>query len=371
MPIRIAFHAPMKSPNHPVPSGDRRMARAFMKLLRDLGHEVELATPFRSFEREGDHARQIEIRDAALAEARRMIEDSAFRPDLWFTYHAYHKAPDWIGPGVTRAMGIPYVVAEASIAGKQAGGPWASGHAATLEGLAHASHLLAMTRVDLAGLEHHLPDVPATLFPPFLDARRYHLAADRRRLAAIHTIDPDKQWLIAVAMMRDDVKRQSFELLAETFARLESDNVQLLLIGDGVARPEIEQMFVHIGDRVHFLGEQEPDEVAALLASCDLMLWPALREAYGMALLEAQAAGLPVVACDEGGVSDVVSHGETGFLVKGRDPAQLAEAAESLLVDHTRREMFARTARKRALDVHDATVAASRLAGVLATVTKR
>ena len=51
------------------------------------------------------------------------------RPRLWFTYHVYYKAPDWIGPRVARGLGIPYVVAEGSRAAKRAQGPWALGHA--------------------------------------------------------------------------------------------------------------------------------------------------------------------------------------------------------------------------------------------------
>ena len=51
--MRVAFYAPMKPPGHPVPSGDRRMARAFMALLDDLGHEVELASRLRTFDRDG------------------------------------------------------------------------------------------------------------------------------------------------------------------------------------------------------------------------------------------------------------------------------------------------------------------------------
>ena len=51
--MRVAFYAPMKPPDHPLPSGDRRMARAFMDLLASLGHEVELASRFRSYDRRG------------------------------------------------------------------------------------------------------------------------------------------------------------------------------------------------------------------------------------------------------------------------------------------------------------------------------
>ena len=72
-------------------------------------------------------------------------------PSLWFTYHVYYKAPDWLGPAVSAALGIPYVIAEASYAEKRAGGPWAIGHEAAAEAIAHARLVLSPSRDDVAG----------------------------------------------------------------------------------------------------------------------------------------------------------------------------------------------------------------------------
>ena len=133
--MRIAFYAPLKPPTHPVPSGDRRMARLLMAALSQAGHRVELAHRLRSRDGTGDPARQAEI----AAMGRRAAEDlirryrarpAAERPEAWFTYHLYYKAPDWLGPSVADALGIPYLVAEASHAAKRATGPWAMGHEA-------------------------------------------------------------------------------------------------------------------------------------------------------------------------------------------------------------------------------------------------
>ena len=118
-PRRIAFYAPLKAPTHPTPSGDRRMARLLMQTLELAGAKVELASDFRSYDGQGDPARQKALRAtgdilaAELIERYRAREDSA-RPTAWFTYHLYHKAPDWIGPKVAAALDIPYLVAEAS-----------------------------------------------------------------------------------------------------------------------------------------------------------------------------------------------------------------------------------------------------------------
>jgi hypothetical protein len=115
--MRIAFYAPMKPPDYPSPSGDRRMARAFLAAFEQAGHEPIVASRLRTWQGEADAAglaqleadaeREAETRLAAYAAA------PASAPALWFTYHLYYKAPDWIGPRVATALSIPYVVAEA------------------------------------------------------------------------------------------------------------------------------------------------------------------------------------------------------------------------------------------------------------------
>src|SRR5437870_1402861 len=133
--MRIAFYAPLKPPDHPVPSGDRRVGQLFLAALRLAGHQPALASRFRSYEGRGDPLRQARL--AALGRGladrflRRCREVPESTPELWFTYHLYHKAPDWLGPTIAGALDIPYLVAEASDAPKQALGPWAAGqHAA-------------------------------------------------------------------------------------------------------------------------------------------------------------------------------------------------------------------------------------------------
>ncbi len=60
--MRIEFHAPLKHPGHPVPSGDRRMARLFVEALRRAGHDVRCGTRLRSHDGAGDARRQARIR---------------------------------------------------------------------------------------------------------------------------------------------------------------------------------------------------------------------------------------------------------------------------------------------------------------------
>ncbi|MFO1074124.1 MAG: glycosyltransferase family 4 protein [Geminicoccaceae bacterium] len=380
---RIAFYAPLKPAEHPVPSGDRRMARSLMALLASLGHEVETACRLRSYDRTGDARRQARLAGLGTRLAERLGQRYARRPAqvlpaCWFTYHVYHKAPDWLGPPIVRQLGIPYVVAEASIARKQAQGPWALGYEASRRAIAAADLVLALTRQDEEGLlAAGVPAARVTRFPPFLDTAPLRAAAAQRdaaraRLAAAHGLDPARPWLLAVAMMRADVKAISYHLLAQAMTALAETGFadrdwQLLLAGDGEARPAVEAAFAHL-PQARFLGLVPAGELPELHAAADLYAWPACNEAYGMAMLEAQAAGTPVVAGDEAGVPDILAHGETGLLVAPRDPLALAAAVATLLDDPARRHRLGRQAAQRTLAEHDVAVARGRLAQALAGI---
>ena len=348
--MRIAFYAPMKPPTHPVPSGDRRMAGLLVGALRHAGHEVSLASPLRSYDRTGDAQRQARIRRiAARVTQRYLARHHRHRPDLWFTYHVYHKAPDWIGPAVAERLAIPYVVADPIVSPSQAGGPWALGFDAATAAIAKADRLIAFDPIDIPAVDRlRKRDGSITPLPPFLDAPppRSSRPALRAALAATHGLDPDIPWLATVAMMRRDVKRESYRLLADALGRLRSKNWVLLIAGDGPARNEIEPLLQAAG-RVVFLGRVADAEITDLYHAADLAVWPALKEGYAMALVEAQACGLPVVAGFRPGIAQVIDDGQTGILTpEGNGPA-FAAAIGALLDDPQALAAMAGRARRR------------------------
>lgn len=106
-----------------------------------------------------------------------------------------------------------------------------------------------------------------------------------------------------------------------------------VLAGDGPERPRLEAQAreLELAERVVFLGHR--DDVPELLAACDLLVLPSLFEGLGLALLEAMAAGKPVVASAVGGIDEVVIDGETGLLVPPADPVALADAIRRILLD--------------------------------------
>ncbi|WP_189052586.1 glycosyltransferase family 4 protein, partial [Aliidongia dinghuensis] len=328
--MRIGFYAPLKPPDHPVPSGDRLVAQSLIRALGLAGHEVRVMSRLRSRDGRGDPVRQARLAAIACRQPDRILRrESAAPPELWFTYHLYHKAPDLIGPAVADRLRIPYVVAEASFAGKQAVGPWTAGHAAVQAALGRADAVIGLNPADAAGVLPLLAD-PGRYhaLPPFLDLAPFDAARAardeaRRALAAARGLDPALPWLVTVAMMRPGDKLASYRLLGSALARLTDRPWQLLVVGDGEARDEVMAALAPLEPRVAWLGALPPERVPACLAATDLLVWPALNEAWGMALLEAAAAGRPIVAGRVGGVPAIVVHGETGLLTPGGDAAAL------------------------------------------------
>jgi glycosyltransferase involved in cell wall biosynthesis len=120
---------------------------------------------------------------------------------------------------------------------------------------------------------------------------------------------------------------------------------------------------------VRFVGTQPPATVAALLAGADLFVWPAVAEVIGLALLEAQACGVPVVAGRRPGVAAIVDDGRTGRLTPPGDTAAFAAAVGALLDDPAGRAAMGQQARAHARERHDLASAARSLVEVLARVT--
>jgi glycosyltransferase involved in cell wall biosynthesis len=108
--------------------------------------------------------------------------------------------------------------------------------------------------------------------------------------------------------------------------------------------------------------------VAAWLRDSDIFLWPAIDEAFGMAFIEAQACGLPVVAGNAGGVGAVVASGRTGLLVPAGDIEAFAGAIRRLVADTDLRQRMAREAMAYVRAEHDLPAAAARIDAVLRRV---
>ncbi len=146
-------------------------------------------------------------------------------------------------------------------------------------------------------------------------------------------------------------------------------DVHFLLIGERSStkaesiefEQAIERRFAEqdLSSRLHRLGYC--DDVPHVLAEINLIVHPAHQEPFGRVLLEAAACGVPVVATNVGGTSEIVVDGVTGRLVRPRDPESLAAAVIGLLTNHDQRQSMSHAARARALSEFDVARSAKRL----------
>jgi glycosyltransferase involved in cell wall biosynthesis len=129
--------------------------------------------------------------------------------------------------------------------------------------------------------------------------------------------------------------------------------LRLAVAGDGPIRAELQRLAADLGvaERVRFLGFI--GDVAAFMAACDVVAFPTqpiLGEGFGLAALEAMAAGRPVVATRVASLPEVVVDGETGLLVPPGDPEGLADAFACLAADEALRARLGAAAARRAAD---------------------
>jgi glycosyltransferase involved in cell wall biosynthesis len=166
-------------------------------------------------------------------------------------------------------------------------------------------------------------------------------------------------------MMRPGDKLASYRILGAALAQLLDLPWSLEVVGDGPARVEVHAALAPLGGRVVYTGALDESAVAGRLGAADLFVWPAINEAFGMALLEAQASGLPVVAGRSGGVGDVIADGATGLLTPPGDADAFAAAVRALLGDPARRARYGDAAREKVHREHDLPAAAARLAEII------
>lgn len=122
-------------------------------------------------------------------------------------------------------------------------------------------------------------------------------------------------------------------------------DIDLILVGDGPERANLEALAHKVGCRVHFLGRRPYREIPSILATCQLFVLPSLYEGHPKALIEGMAAGLPVIGADVPGIREAIVHGKTGWLA-GTDPASLQAAIAAVAANPALRERLGRAARQ-------------------------
>ncbi len=156
-----------------------------------------------------------------------------------------------------------------------------------------------------------------------------------RRIVWVGRLDPQKGFGVAVA---------AFERLLSVHG-----DARLIVVGDGRDRAAAERVPPEVRIRIQLVGAVPHASLPGYLAGSEVFVAPALgQESFGMVLVEAMAAGLPVVASDIAGYREVVRHDQEGLLVPPGDPDALAEAVGAVLSDRALSDRLREAGRRRA-----------------------
>jgi glycosyltransferase involved in cell wall biosynthesis len=196
----------------------------------------------------------------------------------------------------------------------------------------HCDHLVGNTRALTAWLvaqgwpasrAHYLPNFADIAALPPVPRAGLETPADAPLALALGRLHPNK----------------GFDVLLDAVARVKG--LYLWLAGEGPLRAGLERQASSLGikDRVRFLGWRE--DVAALLAACDMLVCSSRSEPLGNTIIEAWAARRAVIACAASGPAELIRAGETGLLVPVDDAGKLADAIAALVADPPRARALA------------------------------
>ena len=272
----------------------------------------------------------------------------------------YYKAPGLLGPIICRKLEIPYILAEASWAIKRSGGAWSLYHQWVGKALGLADKVFCINPVDSIALKDYYVDrvvSPLVKLATFIDDPSRNLVTlSRLSISQQYTLDHNQSWLVCIAMMRNGDKFSSYQYLSEVIHKV-AGPMQLLIIGDGEKRNDVQALFSDMNS-VRFCGALHSEQIQSLLAHCEILVWPAVNEALGMVFLEAQQAGVAVIAGDQGGVNSMVGP-DSGILIPLEQSAQMSTAIDGLLADSEKRRNMQLSAKNYIQNQHSLNSAAN------------
>ncbi len=165
-----------------------------------------------------------------------------------------------------------------------------------------------------------------------VDLEQFALAKGDRP-ASLPGVDAKTRCIAVVANMYTTVKGHRELTDAARIVCREIPQVKFVLVGDGEERSKIEERASEAGVRDHFMFLGRRKDVPEILACCELFVLPSRAEGFPNVILEAMAAGLPVVATRVGGTPEIVEDGINGLLVPPQDPHSLAAAILRVMKD--------------------------------------
>lgn len=279
------------------------------------------------------------------------------RPDLWLTYHTYYKAPDLLGPAACYRTNLPYVIVQGIYSTKRKRDlRTLPGYVLNKRALCAARHVFANRREDLVNLGRLLPKHRLSYVAPGIDPKDFSFDARARAEVRRSWNIGNEPVVLSAAMFRPGVKVQGLSWVIRACGILlrQGTSFSLVIAGDGKERPHLQRLGAEqLGDKVRFVGKVPRDRMYRFYSAGDIFAFPGFRESLGMVFLEAQSCGLPVVACANGGIPEVVEEGNTAILVPLNAFHAFVQAICQLLNKNGLRQKMGHAARTYVRHAHD------------------
>ena len=355
--MKIAFYMPFKPFGHKNPSGDLITGMELHDFLTAQNHELSIASKLRS---RWLYLKPWQFLHVARERTRIIRGMKNAPPDIWLSYHTYYKAPDLLGPACSAGLSIPYAIFQGMYSTKRRRRlKTFPGFLLNRKALLAAQVVFTNKKTDERNLKRILPEQRIKYIAPGLTPGQFNFDLVSRRALKEQWNVENQTVVMTTAMLRPGVKTAGVIKVINSCAEIRQSgkSIMLVVIGDGVNRTMIEQEGKKkLSGDILFLGKIPRHELYRYYSAADIFAFPGIEEALGMVYLEAQSAGLPVVAFKDWGAKEAVVHEKTGLLSSAEEPDAFRQDIETLIVDRDRRIKMREAAKIHIRKNHDSAI---------------
>lgn len=202
--------------------------------------------------------------------------------------------------------------------------------------------------------EHfHLPSEKIDVIPNAIDASKYEVNIDRGAVKRKFGIDPGERVVLFIGRL---VPQKGAEYLIMATPKIieQHPEARIVIVGNGWVKGHLLNLALSTGysHKITFLGFISDRDLIELTLSSDVLVIPSIYEPFGIVALEGMAAGVPIVASNVGGLSEVIEHDKTGFLAYRESPDSIAWGVNRILSDPGYASWLVQNAKKKIREVY-------------------
>jgi glycosyltransferase involved in cell wall biosynthesis len=282
----------------------------------------------------------------------------ATAPDIWLSCHCDETAPDLLGPYCSQRLSLPYIIYQPlQTSTDRQRLPTYPGFLLNRNALRAADLIFTNWHSDRNLLGQLVPQQRIHHLAPRIVPDDFTFDLVSRRALRDQWSIGERRIVMTAAMLRPGTKTVGVQKVIDSCAELHRRGLDILLIiaGDGLDRALLERHGREkLPGNVIFLGKVPRSELYRYYSAADVFAFPGIRESRGMVYLEAQAAGLPVVAFGDWGAADTVVHEKTGLLAPAAQPRLFTDYLERILTRPDERIAMRKAAKIHIRANHDA-----------------